>query len=117
MAAECALKTNDKTAAKDYLNAISKRDPDVAPYDETTVTEDAIILERRKELFAEGSLFFELCRLNKTITFSDDEFGNGTKSQYRETTIDRTFFRCRLPISQGEIDANPEIGKQQNEGY
>ena len=26
MAAECALKTNDKTAAKDYLNAISKRD-------------------------------------------------------------------------------------------
>lgn len=117
MAAECALKTNDKTAAKDYLNAISKRDPDVAPYDETTVTEDAIILERRKELFAEGSLFFELCRLNKTITFSDDEFGNGTKSQYRETTIDRTFFRCRLPISQAEIDANPEIGKQQNEGY
>lgn len=117
MAAECALKTNDKTAAKDYLNAISKRDPDVAPYDETTVTEDAIILERRKELFAEGSLFFELCRLNKTITYSDDEFGNGTKSPYREATIDRTFYKCRLPISQGEIDANPAIASQQNEGY
>lgn len=117
MAAECALKTNDKTAAASYLNEISKRDPDVAAYDASTVSEDAIILERRKELFAEGSLFFELCRLNKTITYSDDEFGNGTKSPYRETTIDRTFYKCRLPISQGEIDANPEIGKQQNEGY
>lgn len=116
-AAEAALKTNDAGAAAGYLNAISKRDPDVPAYTASTVTEDAILLERRKELFCEGSLFFEMCRLNKTITFDDDYFGNGTTSPYRGLTIDRTFDKCRLPICQDEINANPGIEAQQNPGY
>lgn len=53
----------------------------------------------------------------KTITFDDDYFGNGTTSPYRELTIDRTFHKCRLPICQDEINANPELQNQQNPGY
>lgn len=117
IAAEAALQSNNKAQAAEYLNAISKRDPDVAPYTASTVSVDAILLERRKELFCEGHLFHDMCRLNKTITFDDDYFGNGTTSPYRELTIDRTFNKCRLPISQDEINANPEIEAQQNPGY
>ncbi|MDD2595414.1 MAG: RagB/SusD family nutrient uptake outer membrane protein [Bacteroidales bacterium] len=116
-AAEAALMSGAKAEAANYLNAISQRDPDMPAYTSSTVSVDAILLERRKELFCEGQLFHEMCRLNKTIQFDDDYFGNGTTSSYRETTIDRTFFRCRLPICQDEINANPEIENQQNPGY
>ena len=117
MAAEAAFMTNAKDKAATYLNAISKRDPDVAAYTSSTVSIDNIFLERRKELFCEGQLFFEECRMNRTITFDDDYFGNGTTSPYRELTIDRSFYKCRLPIGQSEINANPGIEAQQNEGY
>lgn len=117
IAAEAALKSNDKAAAAEYLNAISERDPEMPLYTSSTVSEDAILLEIRKELFCEGKLFFEMCRLNKTITFDDDYFGNGTTSPYRGLTIDRTFDKCRLPICQDEINANPGIAAQQNPGY
>jgi len=117
IAAEAALQTGNKAQAATYLNAISQRDPDVAAYTSSTVSVDAILLERRKELFCEGQLFHDMCRLNKTITFDDDYFGNGTTSPYRELTIDRTFYRCRLPICQDEINANPDIAAQQNPGY
>ncbi|NLX41013.1 MAG: RagB/SusD family nutrient uptake outer membrane protein [Bacteroidales bacterium] len=114
LAAECALKS-DKGAAANYLNAISKRDPDRAEWTASTINEDAVYNEYRRELLTEGKLFFEQMRQNRKVTFEDDAWGFGTTSQYRDKTIDRTFFRAILPIGIDEINSNPDI--YQNPGY
>lgn len=114
LAAECALKS-DKGAAANYLNAISKRDPDRPAWTASTINEDAVYNEYRRELLAEGKLFFEQMRQNRKVTFEDDAWGFGTTSQYRDKTIDRTFFRAILPIGIDEINSNPDI--YQNPGY
>ena len=74
-----------------------------------------ILDERSKELFGEGNRFFDLIRLNRTITFNDDF--QSVPVSTREKTIDRTFSKIVLPISQDEINANPAIASQQNPGY
>lgn len=114
IAAEAAL-YSDKSKAANYLNAIRKRSPNLTLATVSTVTLDMILDERSKELFGEGHRFFDMIRLNKTITFNDD-FG-GITVAHRGKSIDRSFFKTILPISQTEINANPEIGKQQNPGY
>jgi len=114
IAAEAAFHSN-KGLAADYLNAIRKRSPDLAPATASSISIDMILDERSKELFAEGHRFFDMIRLNKTITYNDD-FGGIAVSQ-REKTIDRSFNKTILPISQGEINANPGLEAQQNPGY
>jgi len=114
IAAEAAL-SSDKTKAASYLNFIRRRSPGLAPATAGTVTEDMILEERSKELFGEGHRFFDMIRLNKTITFND-EFGDLT-IPHREKSINRSFYKTRLPISQTEINANPGLAAQQNEGY
>lgn len=114
IAAEAALYI-DKAVGADYLNAIRKRSPNLALATASTVTLDMILDERSKELFGEGHRFFDMIRLNKTITFNDD-FG-GITVAHREKSINRSFFKTLLPISQTEVNANPEIAKQQNPGY
>ena len=56
-----------------------------------------------------------MIRLNRSITYNDD-FQNVPVST-REKTIDRTFYKIVLPISQDEINANPALASQQNPGY
>jgi len=114
IAAEASLTANPLNAAN-YLNAIRSRNPSLAPATATTVTLDMILDERSKELYGEGHRFFDMMRLNKSITFND-ELGGLTVTQ-RTKTIDRTFYKTILPISQGEINANPAIKAQQNPGY
>lgn len=114
IAAEAALPTDPELAA-DYLNEIRKRSPNLAPATEATITLDMILDERSKELVAEGQRFFDMMRLNKQIEFND-EFGNLPISQ-RPKSIDRTFYKAILPISQAEINANPDILAQQNPQY
>lgn len=114
LAAEAAL-ASDPAKAVNYLNAIRKRAPNLAPATTATISLDMILDERSKELFGEGHRFFDLMRANKTVTFNDD-FG-GLTVPHRATTIDRTFYKTILPISQGEINANPGIKAQQNPGY
>jgi hypothetical protein len=114
IAAEAAFHI-DKDLAAEYLNAIRKRSPGLEPATGSTITLDMILDERSKELFSEGQRFFDMMRLNQSITF-DDEFGGIAVSQ-RPKTIDRTFYKTVLPISQSEINANPELKAQQNEGY
>jgi len=114
IAAEAALATDPGKAAT-YLNAIRKRAPLLTPATAATITIDMILDERSKELVGEGQRFFDMIRLNKTITFND-EFGN-ISVPTRTKSIDRTFFKTRLPISQGEINANPGLKAQQNQGY
>ena len=114
IAAEASLPTNLLDAAT-YLNKIRSRNPALAPATAATVTLDMILEERSKELYGEGHRFFDMMRLNKSITFNDS-FGGLLVSQ-RPTTIDRTFYKTILPISQAEINANPDIKAQQNPQY
>ena len=74
-----------------------------------------ILDERSKELFCEGHRFFDMMRMNRSITFNDD-FG-GIAVNGRPKTIDRTFGKIVLPIDQDEINANPALAEQQNEAY
>lgn len=114
IAAEAAFHI-DKSQAIGYLNAIRSRAPNLVPATAGTITLDMIIDERSKELFTEGQRYFDMLRLNKSITFND-EFGGITVAS-RPKTIDRTFPKTILPIPQDEINANPGIKAQQNQGY
>ncbi len=119
IAAEAAFSqpTPDKVKASTYLNAIRKRAPALAASTSTTVTLDMIIDEKSKELFAEGQRYFDLIRLNRTITFNDDFIKPAVIITHRPISIDRTFYKAILPIPKGEMDANPAIASQQNPGY
>lgn len=114
IAAEAALPT-DKIKAANYLNAIRKRSPGLAPATNLTVNLDMILDEKSKELVGEGQRFFDLIRLNKSITFNDEIAGITPAS--RPKTIDRTFNKTRLPIPDAELNANPGLKPQQNSGY
>jgi len=114
IAAEAALPT-DRELAATYLNEIRKRSPTLPAATAGTMSLQMILDERSKELFAEGHRFFDLIRLDQSITFND-EFG-GITVPHREKTIDRSFYKTVLPISQDEINANPGIGEQQNPDY
>ena len=117
IAAEAALhaKTPDAALAAIYLNEVRKRAPQLTPADASTVTDDMILDERSKELFGEGQRFFDMIRKNKTIEFNDDF--QGVPVSKREKTLDRTFNKIVLPISQSEINANPALADEQNEAY
>ena len=114
IAAEAALST-DATKAATYLNAIRKRAPTMVPATAATVTVDMILDERSKELYGEGQRFFDMIRLNKSITFNDEIIGISVAT--RPKTIDRTYYKTLLPISQTEINANPGMQAQQNPQY
>src|SRR6478735_1706871 len=114
IAAEAALST-DAVKAATYLNAIRKRSPLLLPATAATVTVDMILDERSKELYGEGQRFFDMIRLNKSITYNDEVIGISVAT--RPKTIDRAFFKTLLPISQAEINANPGMLTQQNPGY
>ncbi|MEO6681287.1 MAG: RagB/SusD family nutrient uptake outer membrane protein [Ginsengibacter sp.] len=114
IAAEAALPT-DLPLAVSYLNKIRQRSPNLLPATIATISIDMILDERSKELFTEGHRFFDMMRLNKSITFNDDLGGVPISS--RPKTIDRTFYKTILPIGQDEINANPGIKAQQNPEY
>ena len=117
VAAEAALRSPsaDLNKAANYLNQIRKRASELDPATANTITLDMIADERSKELIGEGHRFFDMIRWNKTIKF-DDQLG-AVSTIHREPTINRTFYKTILPIPLAEIDANPEIAKQQNPGY
>jgi hypothetical protein len=114
IAAEAALPANTTKAAT-YLNAIRKRAPNLIAATAATVTVDMILDERSKELYGEGHRFFDMMRLNKSITYNDEIIAISVPT--RPKTIDRTFFKTLLPISQAEINANPGMQAQQNPQY
>ena len=103
------------TAAAGYLNEIRRRSPGLAPATAATITDDMILDERSKELFGEGQRFFDMMRMGRTIEFNDDF--QDIPVSHRGKTIDRTFEKIVLPISQDEINANPALENQQNPGY
>ncbi|MCL3780816.1 RagB/SusD family nutrient uptake outer membrane protein [Prolixibacteraceae bacterium JC049] len=105
-AAEAAVKLGQD--ASTYLNAIYKRATGV---DVTgTIDLDRVLLERRKELVAEGHRFFDLVRNNKTIVRGSDYWG---PQDFK--TIESDNFKVIQPIPRIELDANPNM--KQNPGY
>jgi hypothetical protein len=119
VAAEAALKlpAPDRVKASGYLNEIRKRAPGLTPSTDATVTTDMIIDEKSKEFFAEGLRYFDMLRLNRTIEFNDEFISPAVVITHRTKTIDRSFYKTILPISQAELDANPAIVSQQNPDY
>ena len=115
IAAEAALETGDREAAASYLNAIRRRSPGLEPALSTNVSLDMIMDERSKEFFGEGQRFFEMMRRGRSVTFNDDL--NDVPVTDRPKTIDWSYGKIVLPISQDEINANPAIASQQNEAY
>ena len=109
------LKEAGADAAAGYLNEIRRRSPGLAPATAATITDDMILDERSKELFGEGQRFFDMMRMGRTIEFNDDF--QDIPVSHRGKTIDRTFEKIVLPISQDEINANPALENQQNPGY
>lgn len=80
---------------------------------------DAIKLERRLELFAEGHRFFDVKRWGEAIERNTEfgEFfdGTGTPVPAEFATLPATSHRFNLPIPQREINIYPSF--QQNPGY
>lgn len=128
-AAEAAVRTNNQAKAKEYLSVVAKRNPNwEAP---ATITVEDIMTERRREFLTEGIVFFEQMRMDMTVYYEDDAFQRGTnppasgRGQLRTTLangeevcpVTRNWFKTILPIGQDEINANPDIEKQQNPGY
>jgi hypothetical protein len=73
--------------------------------------QDAIALERQKELIGEGHRWFDLKRTKRTISRTDTELAATSK------TLAPTAREWVWPIPQGEIDANANIKGQQSPGY
>ena len=123
IAAEAALGTGDKSAAATYLNSIRCRAPKLAAATSSTVSVDMILSERSKELVLEGHRYFDQLRLGRTITYDDTTLGTKaglmdfvlTPPDSRSTTVDWNYYRCVLPISLDERNANPAI--EQNPEY
>lgn len=120
IAAEAAFRTGNKSAtdgAAYYLNQIRKRSPNLAQATESTVTLDMIFSEKSKEFLGEGLRYFDRIRINDTIVYNDIISGGEGElpHPFRESTIDRTFFRTILPISDSDIITDGNL--VQNPGY
>ncbi len=89
----------------------------VSPGETGAALIDAIKLERRLELFAEGHRWFDLKRWGEGITRSatDGDFFDGTGTPPAFTTLPAGSPLFELPIPQDEINVYPEF--QQNPGY
>ena len=109
IAAEASAATNE-TDARNYVNYItSRRGADPIASTGAALYED-IIAERRKELAFEGDRYLDLQRLKRAVVRS-------TNYPTAARNIAYSNYRRLLPIPQAEVDANPSIKPQQNEGY
>lgn len=109
IAAEASVGINEADALT-YVNDItSRRGADAIATTGAQLYED-IITERRKELAFEGDRYLDLQRLKRDVFRS-------ANYPAAADTIPYSNYRRILPIPQTEVDANPNIKPQQNEGY
>ncbi|WP_143310845.1 RagB/SusD family nutrient uptake outer membrane protein [Chitinophaga vietnamensis] len=109
--AEALARQGKEPAALVDLNVIVKRaDPAATPVVAAGAQLlQAIQLERRKELAFEGHRLFDLTRSKQSFT----KYLTGGKT----IAVAASNPKVVLPIPQRELDANPNIRGQQNEGY
>ncbi len=110
-AAEAAMKLGNTEKAAQFLNeVIVARMGDEYAVDQSTVSLDRILLERRKELVGEGHRFFDAMRDGVELDRSGaDQIGDTPMK------IDWSDTRIILPIPRDELNVNPNI--KQNPGY
>ena len=111
IAAEAAIKNSDKANAAKYLNPIVERANPAATVAEANVDLDRILLERRKELMAEGHRLFNQIRNKRDIV------RKSCPRVFDITTrlhIPYDDYQVVFPIPRSELDVNPVI---QNPGY
>ena len=121
--AEAYKESNDETNALIYLNALrSKR---IADYVNQTYTgnvlTDEIRKERQREFYMEGYRLWDLKRYGIGLSGRTPQDGTYVYLNGNDNTIniskEATDFRFVWPIPSHEINANPQIKNQQNEGY
>ncbi|MDR3180454.1 MAG: RagB/SusD family nutrient uptake outer membrane protein [Prevotellaceae bacterium] len=108
IAAEAAAKgATGAHTAEYYVNTLLAER--ISGYtDVSSVTVDDILLERRKELFAEGQMCWDAWRNGKSVD-------NNATNAAKEGKVAPTHPFCILPFPQSEIDISP--GLKQNPGY
>jgi starch-binding outer membrane protein, SusD/RagB family len=105
--AEAALKLNNLDQAKADINTIRER-ANASLLTDTESLEDALFLERRKELCFEGHLFFDIARNKKSVSRTD-----GCISL--NCTMDYPSPKYVLPIPRTNIEINTNL--EQNDSY
>jgi len=112
--AEAYYNLNDFANANLTLNAFSsKRDPsNVYANSGPAVLED-ILNERAKEFAFEGYRFYDLIRLKRTFTKSQEQ--DATNTITKSLSVDMNNINIIFPIPSDEILVNPNI--TQNKGY
>lgn len=118
-AAEAAFALGKKQDAADLLNAIiSHRTADEAKLvDASSITDERIQTERRKELVGEGQRYFDMLRRGETICRYTDVNNRGWHAILSEEArqYSPTDNRAYPAIPQYEINGNPDI--KQNPGW
>ena len=109
IAAEASLPA-DETGALTYVNYITSRRNATPIVSTGTQLFEDIITERRKELAFEGDRYLDMQRLKRDIARS-------TNYPAAARNIPYSNFRRLFPIPQAELDANPNIRSQQNDGW
>lgn len=105
--AEAALKQNNPEQAKSDINTIRER-AKASLLTDTENLEDAIFMERRKELCFEGHLFFDITRNKKDVSRN-----NGCIALSCSLTYPSPKFILPIPHSNTNLNAN----LKQNESY
>ncbi len=105
--AEAALKLGNPNQTKTDINTIRAR-ANAAQLIGTENLEDAVFLERRKELCFEGHLLFDIARNKKNISRNDGCVSLNCSLTYPSP-------KYVLPIPRSNINLNPNL--KQNESY
>ena len=122
LAAEAYAKSGNQQAACGLLNDLRKAR--ISGWTDQTYSGDALMKEiqdeRTRELFAEGFRFSDMKRWGIGFSRSvaeDAPVANYVATQGNDLTKDASDHMWVWPIPKDEIDANPQIKGQQNEGY
>ncbi|MDR0572728.1 MAG: RagB/SusD family nutrient uptake outer membrane protein [Tannerella sp.] len=114
IAAEAAVKLNNKESAAAYLNAIVSRANPEKSVTADDLTLERVLNERRRELVGEGHRLFDAMRNNQTI---ERKGTSHTSALLTDETrkFNWDFYKILMPIPRDEMTANPNM--VQNPGY
>jgi hypothetical protein len=114
IAAEAAVKLNDRENAAGYLNAIVSRANPEKSVTADDMTLEKVLNERRKELVGEGHRLFDAMRNNQTVERRGASHSSALLTA-ETRTFNRDFYKILMPIPRGEMTVNPNM--VQNPGY
>ena len=110
-----------KEDANELLNTL--RRARIPSYSSRTYSGEALLnqikAERTKELFGEGFRLFDLKRWDEGFKRSAGQVTSMVRQEerYANYEVQAGDYRLVWPIPQAEIDANPQMKGEQNEGY